>query len=78
MYSSLNIIRVFIQSRVAHVGENKNIQRVLVRPPETIHLVDLSTDGKITVKLILKWMGRMAWIRSIWHRTGTSGRLLWT
>jgi len=60
------------------VGENGNIQRVLVRLPETIHLVDLGKDGRIAVKRILKRMGRTAWFGLIWHRTGTSGRLLWT
>jgi hypothetical protein len=34
--------------RVAHVGENGNIQRILVRQPETIHLVDLGIDGKVS------------------------------
>jgi len=61
---------------VTHVGENRNIQRILVRQPETIHLVDLGKDGRITVKRILKRTGRTAWFGLIWHSTGISGRLL--
>jgi hypothetical protein len=78
VYPSPNIIRVIIKRREAHVGENRNTQGVLVRQPETIHIVDLGRDGRITVKWILKRKGRTAWIGFIWHRTGTSGRLLWT
>jgi phosphoribosyl-ATP pyrophosphohydrolase len=46
------------------VGENRNVQRVLVRQPETIHLIHLGKDGRITVKWILKRMGEegMDWI----------------
>jgi hypothetical protein len=53
------------------VGENRNEQRVLVRQLETIHLVDLGIDGRITVKWILKRIGR----RACGHSNGPSGAI---
>jgi hypothetical protein len=45
-------------------GRERNIQTVLVRKPETMHLVNLGTVGMITVKRILKRIGEedMDWI----------------
>jgi hypothetical protein len=62
--SSPNITRMIIWRTVTHVGEKRNMQRILVRKPETMHLVDLGTDGRITVKWILNRMGEevMDWI----------------
>jgi hypothetical protein len=47
-------------------------------PGERDHLEYLDTDGRITLKLILKKQGGMVWTGFTWLRRGTSSRLLWT
>jgi len=41
-------------------------------------LGELGTDGRITLKWILRTQGVRLWAGFIWLRIWSSGRLLWT
>jgi hypothetical protein len=44
----------------------------------TDHLEDVTVDGRIILKKILKRYDGRVWTGFVWLRTGTSGRPLWT
>jgi hypothetical protein len=85
LYSSPDIIRQIKSRRirwaghVAHMGEGRNVYRVLVGKlrGKKDHLKDQGIDGNMVSKSIL---GRLAqgvgWSEFIWHRIGTTGGLL--
>jgi len=59
------------------MGERRGAYRILMgRPEERSHLEVLGVDGRILLKSILQEWGAGTWRGLIWHRIGTSGRLL--
>jgi hypothetical protein len=80
LYSSPDIIRQIKSRRmrwaghVAHMGEGRNVYRVLVGKPEgKTHLKDHGVDG---VKMDLREIGWGVWSGFTWLRIGTVGGLL--
>jgi hypothetical protein len=82
LYSSPDIIRQIKSRRmrwaghVAHIGEGRNVYRVLVGKPEgKDHLEDPGVDGRVGSKWAL---GRLVggWSGFTWLRIGTVGGLL--
>jgi hypothetical protein len=64
---------------VPRIEERRGTYKVLVgEPKETVHLEDVSVDGRIILKSILKKPFARAWIGLFWLRIETSGGLLCT
>jgi hypothetical protein len=56
---------------VEHMREKENVYRILAGITERTHLEDLSTDGTIILKWILKKQERMLWTGLTYLRMGT-------
>jgi hypothetical protein len=53
------------------------ISKTFVRKPEgKNHSEDLVVDGRILLEWLLEKQGGRVWIRCIWLRIGSSGRIL--
>ena len=78
--SSLSIVQVIKSRRmrwaghVAHMGERRDIYRVLVgKLKERDHLGDPGIDGKIILRWIFRKLDVEVWIGLSWLRKGTGG-----
>ena len=84
LYSLPNIVRVVKSRRmrwaghVARMGENRGVQRVLVRKPEGKRpLGDQDVDGRIILKWIFRKLEGVVGTGWSWLRIGTGGGHLW-